>query len=46
MVGVVRNWRAELVEAYPDLFHPSKFGVGDFCSCELRILDTHPSQDS
>jgi hypothetical protein len=23
MVGVVRNWRAELVEAYPDLFHPA-----------------------
>src|SRR5260370_1295721 len=23
MGGVVRNWRAELVEAYPDLFHPA-----------------------
>jgi len=22
MPGVVRNWRVELVEAYPDLFHP------------------------
>ncbi|MHC2467416.1 hypothetical protein [Bradyrhizobium embrapense] len=22
MSGVVRNWQAELVEAYPDLFHP------------------------
>jgi hypothetical protein len=23
MTGVVRDWRVELVEAYPDLFHPS-----------------------
>src|ERR1700738_2210491 len=24
----------------------SKSGVGDFCSCKLSILDTHPSLDS
>jgi hypothetical protein len=28
MAGVVRNWRAELVEAYPDLFHPSANNPG------------------
>jgi hypothetical protein len=22
MAGVVRDWRVELVETYPDLFHP------------------------
>ena len=28
MAGLFRNWRAELIEAYPDLFHPSADNPG------------------